>query len=63
MSEPIRFLLGGGRAWLRGQSWGGACAAEESPAGCVEGCLIPTPSSFFFPSFFFLSPRVLLISL
>lgn len=57
MSEPIRFLLGGGRAWLRGQSRGGACAAEESPAGCVEGCLIPTPSSFFFPSFFFFLPE------
>lgn len=68
VSEPIRFLLGG-RAWLHGQSRGGACAAEESLAGCVEGCLIPTPSSFFFffPLsvffFFFYSPGVLLISL
>lgn len=37
-----------------GQSGGGACGAEESLAGCVEGCLIPTPSFFlfFFPLFF-----------
>lgn len=39
-----------------GQSRGGACAAEESLAGCVEGCLIPTPHSpLFFLSFLFFS--------
>jgi hypothetical protein len=48
-----------------GQSRGGACAAEESLAGCVEGCLIPTPHSpLFFLSFLFFSfSKIFLLTL